>query len=155
MEDLKTKRISCSCEGCQNACSYKPGWFKFGEIEKVANYLKISLKELFDNYLAVDWYKDLFVLAPVLINEEPGGMYPYNPKGECIFFEKNKCKIHAVAPYECQQYYHDENINFVRERHRDVAQTWMGKEKYIKNYLGYEPYIKNDDGSLSIFNMLY
>jgi len=93
----------CTCKKCQAACE-RPGWFIPGEVEKVAKYLKISVKKLFKTKLAVDWWvgeEDIFVLSPALKGEEAGGMFPYNPVGECIFFNKGRCGIHPVKPYEC------------------------------------------------------
>ena len=47
----------CQCQDCQDACVYKPGWFKPGEIEKVAKYLDVPLEELFKEKLMVDWWE--------------------------------------------------------------------------------------------------
>ena len=38
---------NCECETCRNACSFKPGWFKPGQAEKVAEHLEYRSK----NYL--------------------------------------------------------------------------------------------------------
>lgn len=53
-ENIGTKD-SCKCESCQAACRQKPGWFLPGEAERVAEYLGISLEDLFRTKLAVDW----------------------------------------------------------------------------------------------------
>lgn len=139
------KRISCDCDKCQSACTNKPGWFKPGEAEEVAEYLGLTIKELFDQYLAVDWFaknKDLriFILSPSVKEGEPGGVFPFDPDGECVFFESGKCKIHPVAPFECKEYCHDSSEKY-SGRHELVAKSWIGQEKYIESLLGYKPEI--------------
>jgi len=104
----------CKCDLCKSACKNKPGWFKPGEPEKVAEYLNIPLKELFDTKLMVDWWEsdeDVFIIAPAVKGGNIGGEYPGNPQGECIFFKDGLCSIHEVKPFECGAYLHGEEKN--------------------------------------------
>jgi Fe-S-cluster containining protein len=136
----------CDCECCKRACTEKPGWFLPGEAEKVAEYLDITLKELFDDYLAVDWFEgengadDIFLLAPAVKGEETGDMYPGDPRGTCVFFEDGKCAIHDVKPFECAQYHHDEKRSVLSSRHDGVPNKWVEHQKQIEDLLGKEPY---------------
>jgi len=137
---------SCTCNHCVRACKYKPGWFKPGEIEKVAEFMKLSVKELFDQYLTVDWYVDahadtgdIFLIAPATIHNRAGGMMPYDPTGTCVFLKDNRCSIHPVKPFECRDSTADENIHLItRPRHREVGGSWLGS-KQPEELLGYKP----------------
>ena len=80
----------CQCETCKRYCvNNKPGWFIPGEAELTAAYLKLTLKELFDNYLGVDYWaasNNLYLLIPALTNMQAGNIYPFNPFGQCVFY---------------------------------------------------------------------
>ena len=105
---MKTK--DCKCEQCKSACTHKPGWFKPGEPEKVAKFLGITVKDLFDTKLMVDWWEadeDIFVIAPAIKSGDIGGMYPANPKGQFVFFKNGLCEIIDVKPFECKLYIHE------------------------------------------------
>lgn len=149
---LGTKE-SCECEACIDACTHKPGWFLPGEIEKVAEFLDLSLKELFDQYLGIDWYsaekgdthrKPLWVIAPAQNNMEPGGQYPVAPQGRCIFLtEDNKCRIHEVKPYQCRVMIHN-NPDMKPEGaysklNKATALKWKEHKPQIVELLGKEP----------------
>ena len=144
-----TKRIVCDCDACKSACMNKPGWFLPGEIEKVADYLKISVQELFNEYLAVDHYckfekdthEEYFIISPATIDFEPGQMFPFYPGGTCVFFKDQKCIIHPVAPFECRQYHHSMKVKDVYEIHCNIALQWTSKKDQIKKLLGQDPVI--------------
>jgi Fe-S-cluster containining protein len=144
MNKKKSKKDSCDCNICKAACKIKPGWFKPDEAEKVAEYLGITMQKLFDEYLAVDWYRkggvDYFPLSPAAKKNPKGAMWPYDPRGECVFFENGKCKIHPVAPFECREYYHTDTPEDIMSRHEQVAKSWNNKKKYIEKLLGHAPY---------------
>ena len=114
-----------------------------GEAEKVAAFLKISMQELFEKYLAIDWYSedgvDYYPLSPAVVGNMTGEMFPFKPSGTCVFLENGNCKIHSVAPFECQKYIHTQTQTETRERHGYVAKQWVSKEQYLKNLLGTEP----------------
>lgn len=133
---------SCKCDKCKSACTNKPGWFKPGEPEKVAEYLGISLKELFDTKLMLDWWEadeDIFIIAPAIKGGDIGAEYPSNPRGECIFFKNGLCEIHAVKPFECKTYMH--NSTDANEHHEQVKDSWDKKkhQDQIKELLDRKP----------------
>jgi Fe-S-cluster containining protein len=147
---LRDEQKSCTCQTCSNACSYKPGWFLPGEAEKAAALMKMTLPEFFKKYLGVDWWngkefgEETFVLAPVLKGYSAGAEYPAMPKGECVFFNKDKqCGIHAAKPHECQQYWHGDDT--ARERHEAVAMAWTDHQGQITELLGRKPIAAEPD----------
>lgn len=139
----------CTCEICRNACKYRAGWFLPSEILKLSRYFNDSLKNIFNKYLAVDWWlseillkNTVFLLAPVLKETNPGEEYPADPRGECIFYnEKGLCDIHKVKPYECKMMFHgkDTSINHLR-----IAQTWNNNknQNLIIHLLERKPEVK-------------
>jgi len=135
------------CASCQAACRNKPGWFKAGEAEKVAQYLGVSLKELFRDKLAVDWWVggsvnsgDIYVLSPALIGEDAGTEFPGDPRGECVFFRDGRCEIHAVKPFECAESVPCEHSG-KRNLHKEAADSWNTKkhQSQIVKLLGRQP----------------
>ena len=140
--------MDCSCSICQGACKRKPGWFKPGEAEKVAEFLGISLKELFNNKLMVDYWlgeeddeggghhKDIFVLSPATVDGKPGTVFLFNPNGQCVFYgEEGLCEIHPVKPFECREMMHDEDNAYL---HKETADSWKDN-KQIGELLGEKP----------------
>ena len=149
--------FECKCDTCKNACKQKPGWFAPGEIQKAAELMSLTPKEFFDQYLSVDYWvgskedsntlEDIFVLTPCTIDNGPGGMTPFNPKGICIFFKEGLCKIHAAKPLECGQMVCDPPNDSRSEKDKNT-ESW-NKPKHqqqINDLLGYKPY--REDPSL-------
>lgn len=134
----KTDIKECSCKQCCAACENKPGWFMPGEAEILAKNLDLTLQDLFNKYLAIDWWdgdpfnkkevNEVFLLSPATIKIKPGGMFGYKPTGQCILYnvETHKCEIHKKGkPYECYMSRHDK-INI--EVHRSIAKAWATTE---------------------------
>lgn len=147
---------SCFCEECKAACRYKPGWFLPGEAEEVAAHLKISLEELFETKLAVDWWigtsePDTFLLSPTVVSNGAGTEFPGNPQGTCIFFKEGLCEIHPVKPFECREMIHGEKDN---SRHGQVADAWRTHQNQIAELLGREPESSNF-GIGGLFNIFF
>jgi Fe-S-cluster containining protein len=138
---------SCTCTGCQSACTRKPGWFAPGEVELVAAARGVSVPELFRAYLAVDWWEGdepTFVLSPAIIRHgsvHAGTEIPANPLGRCVFYEGGRCSIHAVKPRECATYHHDMTREQVAASHRGVFEAWQSPahQAQIVELLGREP----------------
>jgi Fe-S-cluster containining protein len=136
----------CQCEECKRACTFKPGWFKPGEVEKVAEFLGLSVAQLFETRLMVDWWNagvdsevDIFLLSPAVTSESAGQEFPFNPKGRCTFFKDGLCEIHQVKPYECRVSMCGESREIARERHKEAAFAWKGHQDQIKALLGRDP----------------
>lgn len=123
----------CTCQVCVDECKRRPGWFLPGEAEVAAAFLGLPLQEFFSTFLGVDWWvskHDTFVLAPAVVDMEPGTMYPWWPVGQCVFLENDRCRIHQVKPYECRMAYHEtlrvngELTTCGGTRHESVANAW-------------------------------
>jgi hypothetical protein len=116
------------------------------QIKVAADSLGLTEKEFFDKYLMIDWYEnhqksdnEIFVLAPAIENEDPGGMYPGDPRGQCTLYNSKKlCDIHTVKPFECSELECGEQD--VQKRHDSVAEAWICHQDYIEKLLGEKPY---------------
>lgn len=153
---------SCACPTCQGACRSKPGWFKPGEAEKMAEALGITLKECFERYLMVDWwdgdpregkweYENVFVLSPAITDGLPGSEFGGDPRGTCLLYQNGLCGIHPVKPFECKAYVHGGKT----DAHRQVALAWATPEgqAQIRDLLGREPYATEYYGSGSLLGL--
>lgn len=70
MKDLdKFQKVECTCEKCISYCKQRPGWFRPKEIPRLAEFLKMSIKEVFQKYLIADYWigddKNIHLLSPV------------------------------------------------------------------------------------------
>jgi Fe-S-cluster containining protein len=135
----------CSCKACQQACQYKPGWFAPGEAEVVAAAKGLTLKELFDRELMVDWFENhdapIFVLSPAIVGASPGEEFPVNPKGQCVYYENGRCSIHAVKPFECAKSMCTDESERARSLHQEVAKMWDNEkdQQQVQDLLGRRP----------------
>lgn len=144
-------KTECSCEKCKSACAYKPGWFLPEELAPLAEFFNLSEKEVFDKYLAVDWFEgdeDIFLISPAILGSE-GGMFPGNPTGTCVFYSKGLCEIHSVKPYECKAFMHGTEKGVLS--HKEVGEAWKPFQEKVKELLGEEP----ETESYSLFDSLF
>ena len=123
--------MECSCKECVAGCYHRPGTFSPDQILPVADYLNISVKQLFDKYLCIDWFqredddRDIFALVPVKVGATPGEYNTFNPIGTCIFLKDDKCIIHPVKPIECAHAHHDLVDDAVRKsRDETIVCKW-------------------------------
>lgn len=135
---------SCSCESCVEKCSNKPGWFKPGEAEKVAEFLEISLQELFDKFLVADIAGknrgNIRVLSPGVVGKPTGRDHtPGNwISGQCVFLKDgSRCSIHEVKPHECRLMVHDGGDGSVISE--EVGSSWVEHREQIDQLLGHVP----------------
>lgn len=135
---------SCTCAECQAECVRKPGWFMPGEAEKAAELLGVSLERLFRTHLMADyWEADgtlplTYVLSPAVVSGKPGGVFPKDPHGTCVFFVNGRCSIHAAKPHECREAFHGTPLPGV---HRGILDAWNNPEAQaqIERLLGAKP----------------
>jgi Fe-S-cluster containining protein len=151
---------ACSCEKCAGACGHKPGWFKPEEIAPLATALGLTEKQLFDQYLQVDWWEgdeatdgeDVFVLSPAVVDGDVGDMFDHDPRGECVWFIGGKCAVHDQGkPFECAAYHHADQKEKWSGAHQEAAVAWNSPEHQakVKELLGRDP---EKSGGWSIFN---
>lgn len=135
----------CSCEICQSNCRERVGWFAPGEVAKAAALKGMTEKEFFDQYLAVDYHFNTengaatFVIAPGIKTAEPGREYPFNPMGECRFFQNGLCDIHGAKPEECRAAHHDIDVEMSREHRDTIVDRWRNSQDEVVRLLGREP----------------
>ncbi|TRO55925.1 hypothetical protein E2P64_06505 [Candidatus Bathyarchaeota archaeon] len=150
--------IECQCEVCVKACSHRPGWFLPGQIEDVAKFLNMELKDFFDKYLSIEWWsgkesggKDIFVIAPAVVGYE-GEMAPCDPRGRCTFLTKdNLCQIHPVKPFECAVYHHDMASDVGKNLHKELAVSWIRFHQQVVELWGGEPEAREPESFLDMW----
>lgn len=141
-----TPENACQCDVCKGACVGKPGWFAPNDIEPLAKAMDITVQELFDKHLQVDWYQnfddtgeEVFVLSPRLKHKKGGTMFPGNPRGECHWFIKGKCKVHALGkPGECARYIHSVDHAESQAIKAEITRAWIPFQSYIQKLYGDE-----------------
>lgn len=132
-------RDSGTCRYCQDGCTLKPGWFLPGEAEKAAEFVSMTLLEFFRAYLAVDWWEggdepDIFLLSPGIESGAPGTEFPGDPRGTCVFYENERCRIHPVKPHECRERWcGDQGPSGI---HEDTAMAWKAHQGQVAELLG-------------------
>ena len=153
------EKNDCSCDKCTSACYRKPGWFRPGQVEILAEKAGMPLKDYFNKFLAVDYYlagtpeESTFVLSPAtaeVLAEE----FPFNPRGICAFLKDNKCSIHEDGkPNECSFYTHDVSIEDSSANRDDIVESWKPHQQQIEKLLGRKPEVAMPDIS-DLMNML-
>ena len=134
----------CKCTWCLDACRHKPGWFAPGEAELAAQLLGLKFEDFFAKYLAVDWWVespvDIYVLAPALVGQRAGHMYPAVPTGTCVLLTpEGLCSIHDHKPRECREAMHTDTPAEVRARHRRMYELWVDHQPQVRALLDREP----------------
>jgi Fe-S-cluster containining protein len=58
-------------------------------------------------------------------------MYPEDAYEQCVFFQNNKCSIHAVKPFVCLNYLHDTSKKELQATHDSVAAAWVDHQSEV------------------------
>ena len=132
---------SCGCADCRAACLNSPGWFMPDQLAPLARHLKMPLEEVFRRYLAVsvtqmpDRSKRHGIMPHKLRDgKKPGDVWTLEElvrPGRCVFFDRGRCTIYPVRPYECARMMHDRPDGAARLR-RGIVARWT--EKALKVY---------------------
>lgn len=157
-----TTNNDCQCQICQGACRQKPGWFTPDQIEPLAQSMGLTVQQLFDEHLQIDWWtdspKNIYILSPRGEHGRGGTMFSTNPRAQCHWFQDGKCAIHTLGkPFECREMTHDSNDRVSVADHESVAMTWNNPDaqKMIADLYGSEPCEpSNDDDGYSIYGIL-
>jgi Fe-S-cluster containining protein len=148
------QRISCDCQDCRDACKHKPGWLRYGDEQKIAAKLQISVRKLFNDFLIIEYmhredHTYYFILSPCPVHLPPGSLMPiFESIGRCIFLTSDeKCRIHEVSPLECQLSIHSMTEDEGRKNHFDIAKTWDNEEAQllIRDLYGSIPVVERPD----------
>lgn len=85
--------LSFKCQGCGKCCHGFPGyvWLNQKEILKISAYLSLSVDHFLKKYTRVAYGK-------ISLKELKAPTY------ECIFYEKQRCTIYPVRPFQCRSY---------------------------------------------------
>jgi len=122
---------SCDCADCRAACTNSPGWFAPQEVLRLAAHLGLSVEECFRRHLAVgvthmpDGSLRHGVMPHKLRDgKKPGSVWSLDElarPGRCVFFDRGRCTIHPVRPWECARMIHGPRHRAVKLRHEVVA----------------------------------
>lgn len=132
----------CTCNDCKSACMYRPGFFRREQIEPLAATLNLTLKELVQKHLQVDFFsvgelEDVMMLVPRLKGERGGTQIDMDPRGVCHWFVEGLCQIHdKEKPANCVELVHDETGKYVEVDREAIAKTWVGQEAFIEEVTG-------------------
>lgn len=85
----------CSCKACNHGCIMGSGSLAEGDIEKIAQFLKLDVKKAQKKYFEYVTLLHKKILKPKTLRKG-------KPFGTCIFFKNNKCSIHPAKPLECR-----------------------------------------------------
>lgn len=86
----------CRCKACENGCRFGSGILADGDLENIAEFLKISKEELKEKFLEETEQFNKKLLRPKILRQG-------KPYGRCIFFDDKKgCKINKVKPLQCK-----------------------------------------------------
>lgn len=138
---------SCDCDDCRAACLNAPGWFSPEQLPRLAKHLGLTMEEAFRRHLAVgvthlpDGTQRLGVMPHKLRDgKKPGSRWTLAEiaqPGRCVFYDRGKCSIYAVRPFECARMMHDRADDAVRLRRRIVPKwteaalapflAWVGR----------------------------
>lgn len=108
LDSPSSKNGKKECSGCTMCCWQRPGTLSKEDVPKIAKHLKITEKELFNKYLAVDEIQLKYCLLPIRENQThiSGKFVPvhetYNIDTPCTFLKEKKCSIHEVKPTACK-----------------------------------------------------
>ncbi|MBU0742955.1 hypothetical protein KJ554_11460 [bacterium] len=125
--------VSCDCADCRAACTNSPGWFLPGEVPPLARKLGLSVAETFLGMLGLGvtampggGLRRGVMPHKLRDHKKPGGLWSLQElaqPGRCIFYDRGKCAIYDVRPYECARMIHGDGHDAVDLR-RQVVRAW-------------------------------
>ena len=136
--------VQCYCETCRNMCEpghTNPGWFRVGQVEKAAEFLKMTVDDFFWKYLIVEYWssfpQDMEVLAPRR-NHQTRTRADFGDNihgGTCALHDRSTgCKLpSSLRPLECAAALGCEKDKYWWQREeynirKNIALEWV-KEK--------------------------
>jgi Fe-S-cluster containining protein len=127
---------SCSCPDCRRACQNSPGWFLPEQLEPLAGHLGLDLAEAFRHYLAVSTtaMPDGTLRHGVMPHKfqdfkKPGSVWSLvelAQPGRCIFYDRGRCTIYPLRPYECSRMLHSQMEQAQALRHW-IVRRWTSR----------------------------
>jgi Fe-S-cluster containining protein len=151
-DEMKDRlKTECSCPECQSFCSERVGWFIPDEVKGLLEYFESHDVDALLNFgnFAIDWWcgddQNILILAPNIVGN--GSIqFPFNPKGECIFYKEGRCAIHPVKPFECSRTDHNMTHEEADEQHKWIAEQWENSDilSFYNDKVDTESYGLND-----------
>lgn len=90
-----------NCLDCANCCKTTPALLNHEDINRIANYLKISTKTFIQDYTTKD--------------DDGDTVFKQTP---CVFLDKdNTCAIYDIRPFACKDYPHTHRKNQLKIIH--------------------------------------
>lgn len=117
MKDFLFRRTECACADCVEPCKRQPGPLAPGDIEPIAVYLGVTVRDVLGKFWASP--------GAVLRNSETGvitqvgTITPRLKNGRCVFLDAaDRCSIHFAAPFGCA--YYDTHMSEAEANRRGV-----------------------------------
>lgn len=134
--DKEGKIITKECIKCGICCWQRPCSLDKNDVKNISEFLNITIKELFKNYLLVDKFESFCVLPRRHSQKDIAGKYipahrTFDIVSPCVFLNKNnKCRIYEVRPIgacmcECWKDIPDSIIEWSKEDLINIG--WDGK----------------------------
>jgi Fe-S-cluster containining protein len=121
-------RTTCACENCVRCCKRQPGALAAGDYERIRLYLQATDNELQSKLCASPG--SIIKRLDTGRTERVGSITPRMHKGRCVFLdERDRCSIHAVAPFGCSMF--DTHMNHATAHPRSV---WMARSNMDAAY---------------------
>jgi len=135
---------ACTCAGCQQACAYRPGFFRREQIEPLAAALGLTVPELVRKHLQIDFWagpetdhEETMMLVPRLKGQRGGTQIGKDPRGVCHWLIAGRCAIHTLGkPAECVALQHNKDGGYLPVDRGGIAATWREHEEFIEAVAG-------------------
>lgn len=124
-------RTTCDCPDCVRCCTEQPGSLAAGELEQIAGYLNLTVREALSKFWASPGATVLNLATRQL--SKIGTITPKLIRGRCVFLtptaEGDRCAIHPVAPFGCRMF--DTHMS---AREAQPRSQWLGKSQRSPEY---------------------
>lgn len=115
------KGLKFTCTECGKCCTGAPGyvWVNTAEMEEIANFLKISVKEFKQRYVRRVGSRYSLIESKVTY--------------DCVFLKENKCQIYGARPTQCRTFpWWPQNLRN-EQAWNETAQTCEGIHEKAQN----------------------
>ena len=143
MNESPFSRTKCACPSCSACCKRQPGSLAPGDFERIAAHLGETEEQAKAHFWASP--------GALVKNSETGEtvrvgtVTPRFRHGRCVFLdEKDRCKIHEVAPFGCSHFDTHMSAAHGQARSLYLVQQQMQDENYqkLRNALPYATHYK-------------